>query len=547
MVSFLLSSENPVIIEVSDSTLYEFTEDFYGIQYNKYAFNSPRALEKMEPLQIRWVRQWAYPSRFHPTPEAWDWKELDEKINQADSLGYNILLCLFQGEDWNIDGTDDCWWQVDSATIHWKTAAYELASRYQDKVDRFLLFDELHYLEPDSKYYISFKRSAEIYMEAAREIKKVSPDLKVGGPSGFAGWENGHWANYVLQEPQGREHLDFITSNIFLIWSPEETDKTIVDRTIWYEEAPQKIRKMIGESCPPIILDAYNINGLWQLDGEPWTDPRNTNFLGALYHALAKLHAAKGNFDLTLHWDTLGGFGIFQWFPDYTENPNYFCWKFLIDFGGLESGSRLVECLTSENPQDLLSHHGGMNVMGYKVQPFAVKNKQDEYDIILINKYDTNEDVKILSPERIAANYRLYRFDETNQTDNFPLIENGNIKNDTISIHCPAMSISVVQVRKGIVVGIDRDKILSGFELSQNYPNPFNSETTIEYHLSGSAPVTLDIFSVIGKRVDRLVHQNQGHGTYKITWAPSDLATGLYYYKIQIGKNHEIKKMVYLK
>ena len=56
-----------------DSSLFTITDDFHGIQYNKYVFSSEMALDKMEPLQIKWIRMWAYPRKFHPNKNQWDW------------------------------------------------------------------------------------------------------------------------------------------------------------------------------------------------------------------------------------------------------------------------------------------------------------------------------------------------------------------------------------------------------------------------------------------------------------------------------------------
>jgi len=90
------------------------------------------------------------------------------------------------------------------------------------------------------------------------------------------------------------------------------------------------------------------------------------------------------------------------------------------------------------------------------------------------------------------------------------------------------------------------------FDVRQNYPNPFNPSTTIEYSLSESARVTVDIFNVSGQRVKRLVDKTQPTGEYSIIWHGDDengerVSSGLYFYRVKAGDKTDFKKMVRLK
>jgi len=90
------------------------------------------------------------------------------------------------------------------------------------------------------------------------------------------------------------------------------------------------------------------------------------------------------------------------------------------------------------------------------------------------------------------------------------------------------------------------------FELSQNYPNPFNPVTTIEYSLPERSNVTIEIYNVLGQRVQTLVNREESAGSYTVTWDGSDAsgkpaATGLYLYRFQAGDHVETKKMLLLK
>jgi hypothetical protein len=85
------------------------------------------------------------------------------------------------------------------------------------------------------------------------------------------------------------------------------------------------------------------------------------------------------------------------------------------------------------------------------------------------------------------------------------------------------------------------------FELNQNYPNPFNPMTTIYYQLPVNSFVNLAVFDVAGRLVAELISGWRDTGVHNITFDASDLASGMYIYKIEAGDFRDIKKMVYVK
>jgi len=85
------------------------------------------------------------------------------------------------------------------------------------------------------------------------------------------------------------------------------------------------------------------------------------------------------------------------------------------------------------------------------------------------------------------------------------------------------------------------------FKLHQNYPNPFNPETIINYELRITNYVELNIYDISGQKVTNLVSENQRAGSYKVTWDGSGFAGGVYFYRIDTGDFHQIKKMVLIK
>ena len=85
------------------------------------------------------------------------------------------------------------------------------------------------------------------------------------------------------------------------------------------------------------------------------------------------------------------------------------------------------------------------------------------------------------------------------------------------------------------------------YSLSNAFPNPFNPETKIEYSLSLKSDVSLIIYNLLGEEVIRLVDGFQPAGYHTIEWNASNSASGIYFYRLQVGNFVNKKKMVLLK
>jgi hypothetical protein len=91
------------------------------------------------------------------------------------------------------------------------------------------------------------------------------------------------------------------------------------------------------------------------------------------------------------------------------------------------------------------------------------------------------------------------------------------------------------------------EKPRASFRLAQNYPNPFNPTTTIAYQLPVGSQVSLKIYDVLGREVATLVNTRQSAGYYTFTLNASNLATGIYFYRLQAGNFVSTKKMMLVK
>jgi len=85
------------------------------------------------------------------------------------------------------------------------------------------------------------------------------------------------------------------------------------------------------------------------------------------------------------------------------------------------------------------------------------------------------------------------------------------------------------------------------FKLEQNFPNPFNPTTTIQYQLPVNSKVTLKVYDILGSELKTLVNEEQEAGYKEVKFDASNVASGIYIYKLQAGKRVSIKKMMVIK
>lgn len=83
--------------------------------------------------------------------------------------------------------------------------------------------------------------------------------------------------------------------------------------------------------------------------------------------------------------------------------------------------------------------------------------------------------------------------------------------------------------------------------LEQNYPNPFNPSTVISYQLAEHSEVRLEVFNMQGQKVTTLQRGRQSAGEHKVEFDASNLASGIYIYRLQTAGQTLTRKMVLIK
>jgi hypothetical protein len=112
----------------------------------------------------------------------------------------------------------------------------------------------------------------------------------------------------------------------------------------------------------------------------------------------------------------------------------------------------------------------------------------------------------------------------------------------------------------GTITSLDLPEkpIAQEFQLFQNYPNPFNPVTVFSWFIPNPAQggdgqlavgsnVTLEIYNLRGQKVKTLLSASLHSGFHSVEFKATNLASGIYFYRLQAGRHVETKKMVVLK
>ncbi len=88
--------------------------------------------------------------------------------------------------------------------------------------------------------------------------------------------------------------------------------------------------------------------------------------------------------------------------------------------------------------------------------------------------------------------------------------------------------------------------------LYPNYPNPFNSSTKIEFEIPTKMNLQLTIYDLLGKEIKQLFRGFKNPGRHSFIWDGRDnlgnqVASGVYYYKLEFDNFAEIKTLLLIK
>lgn len=83
--------------------------------------------------------------------------------------------------------------------------------------------------------------------------------------------------------------------------------------------------------------------------------------------------------------------------------------------------------------------------------------------------------------------------------------------------------------------------------LAQNYPNPFNARTLIQYGIPATSRVRLELYNLLGQKIQTLVDDTKPAGYYYFEMNGSDLPSGVYFYRLEANQFTATNKLLLMK
>jgi hypothetical protein len=160
---------------------------------------------------------------------------------------------------------------------------------------------------------------------------------------------------------------------------------------------------------------------------------------------------------------------------------------------------------------------------------------------IYVVKTDGNGDLQwfgTMSVNDADVGYCVRQTDD----DNFVIAGSTVIFGVSFDAFLIKMSSGMVGV-EGETVNFTPDEI----RLLRNYPNPFNTFATIRYSLRESSEVSINIYDILGRKVETLVQNQNSAGNHQVIWDADGLPSGVYFCNIKAGDHSETQKMLLLK
>ena len=131
-------------------------------------------------------------------------------------------------------------------------------------------------------------------------------------------------------------------------------------------------------------------------------------------------------------------------------------------------------------------------------------------------------------------------------------------RRDGWSLHVKACQAGRTKI---LLIDYDTDAVLQQYEinveastsasattaLNPSYPNPFNSETVLSYTLPTASDIRLEVFALNGQRVAVLHEGFQAAGYHTIAMDASDLASGVYLYRLTTPEGRFVQKFTLLR
>jgi hypothetical protein len=331
-------------------------------------------------------------------------------------------------------------------------------------------------------------------------------------------------------------------------------DYTMENGTGYWERFPSGIAQNVTGAA--ILRDTFNVVSGWNMVGTI-SNPVDTNTIVSI--------------PLGLRASNWYGYGVTGYIPVTQLIPGQGYWVRTNGVGQFELANPLFESpsngqLSRVNPADVLNT---LTVTDSKNRSQTLFFGADANKSIRPWMYDMPPlppagafDARIETSEggsMVQTHHEeSAEFTVAIQSDAYPVTVSWNVKDASYEMTAGAgsmqtmrgegmMKISNSEVNRLFLKLTGNGQLPKEYALQQNYPNPFNPSTTIKYDLPKDSRVNLKLFNILGQEVATLVNEEQKGGYKSVEWNASNVASGVYLYRLQAGDFVQTKKMLLLK
>jgi len=138
-----------------------------------------------------------------------------------------------------------------------------------------------------------------------------------------------------------------------------------------------------------------------------------------------------------------------------------------------------------------------------------------------------------LGPELISSGHQGPAGLDYNQRDNILAVPNFY-----------ANTVDFIPINVSSVTAIE---VAESPETLRNYPNPFNAYTVIEFNLETPQNIILDIYDILGRKIESFSGAEYGAGINRVTWETTHIPSGVYYCRLSSLNGVQNRKLTLLK
>ena len=187
-------------------------------------------------------------------------------------------------------------------------------------------------------------------------------------------------------------------------------------------------------------------------------------------------------------------------------------------------------------PLSLDAFVGGIGQSGaYTIKWTGMKGIPEDWLITLIDN-TTGERINLLEQQEYSLSHSTKGKAVTNQSPSAPQYKHQQ---------------SYSQVKARFTLQISTEEIEANVPeqiyLEQNFPNPFNPTTQIPFGLDVEGYVSLEVYDILGRKVQSLVSGEHTAGHHVVTFRTGSLASGIYFYRLTTPDGVLIKRMTLIK